>query len=224
MPRDARGLLASPGVDALIGGEILSRFTVTFDYQNQRILFKPVGHFADPFGADASGLSLRVKDAEFGSVEIANVEPDSAAATAGLQVGDVISAIDGRSAGEFDLDKVRKMFSTVGPKDSPDNGDSRSRSYLFTGSTSFANPAVTIARSLSDTFAGIQLSDVPAFIAAQLAGALSATFVFRRLVLNLSAYADRVVVPRSSAHEHGYPPSGLQRQCSTPSPSLQEAA
>jgi glycerol uptake facilitator-like aquaporin len=75
--------------------------------------------------------------------------------------------------------------------------------YWFTASTSFANPAVTIARSLSDTFAGIKLSDVPPFIAAQLAGALAATFLFRWLVPNLSAYADRVVVPHSSAHEHG---------------------
>jgi glycerol uptake facilitator-like aquaporin len=74
--------------------------------------------------------------------------------------------------------------------------------YWFTASTSFANPAVTIARSLSDTFAGIKVSDVPPFIAAQLAGALAATFLFR-LVPNLSAYADRVVVPHSSAHEHG---------------------
>ena len=75
--------------------------------------------------------------------------------------------------------------------------------YWFTASTSFANPAVTIARSLSDTFAGIKLSDVPPFIAAQLAGALAATFLFRWLVPNLSAYADRVVVPHFSAHEHG---------------------
>jgi glycerol uptake facilitator-like aquaporin len=75
--------------------------------------------------------------------------------------------------------------------------------YWFTASTSFANPAVTIARSLSDTFAGIKLSDVPPFIAAQLAGALAATFLFRWLVPNFSAYADRVVVPHSSAHEHG---------------------
>ncbi len=42
--------------------------------------------------------------------------------------------------------------------------------YWFTASTSFANPAVTIARSLSDTFAGIAPPGVPAFIAAQLAG------------------------------------------------------
>jgi glycerol uptake facilitator-like aquaporin len=46
--------------------------------------------------------------------------------------------------------------------------------YWFTSSTSFANPAITLARSLSDTFAGIAPSCVPAFIAAQIAGALAA--------------------------------------------------
>jgi glycerol uptake facilitator-like aquaporin len=49
--------------------------------------------------------------------------------------------------------------------------------YWFTASTSFANPAVTIARSLSDTFAGIRPVDVPAFLAAQLAGGISAVLV-----------------------------------------------
>jgi len=46
--------------------------------------------------------------------------------------------------------------------------------YWFTASTSFANPAVTVARSLSDTFAGIAPSDVPGFIVAQILGALAA--------------------------------------------------
>jgi glycerol uptake facilitator-like aquaporin len=50
--------------------------------------------------------------------------------------------------------------------------------YWFTASTSFANPAVTIARSLSDTFAGIRPVDVPPFLAAQLSGGLSAVVVF----------------------------------------------
>ena len=50
--------------------------------------------------------------------------------------------------------------------------------YWFTASTSFANPAVTIARSLSDTFAGIAPASAPAFIAAQFAGALVAAFAF----------------------------------------------
>ena len=54
--------------------------------------------------------------------------------------------------------------------------------YWFTASTSFANPAVTVARSLSDTFAGIAPSSAPAFIAAQLAGALTALVVFNWLL------------------------------------------
>jgi glycerol uptake facilitator-like aquaporin len=53
--------------------------------------------------------------------------------------------------------------------------------YWFTASTSFANPAVTIARALSDTFAGIRPADVPLFVAAQLAGGIAATFLFRWL-------------------------------------------
>ena len=53
--------------------------------------------------------------------------------------------------------------------------------YWFTASTSFANPAVTLARSATDTFAGIRPSDAPAFIVAQLIGAASATALFRWL-------------------------------------------
>jgi glycerol uptake facilitator-like aquaporin len=53
--------------------------------------------------------------------------------------------------------------------------------YWFTASTSFANPAVTLARSLSDTFAGIRPQDAPAFIAAQLAGAAIALVLARWL-------------------------------------------
>jgi glycerol uptake facilitator-like aquaporin len=49
--------------------------------------------------------------------------------------------------------------------------------YWFTASTSFANPAVAIARALTDTFAGIRPVDVPAFIAAQLVGAVLAMMV-----------------------------------------------
>jgi glycerol uptake facilitator-like aquaporin len=54
--------------------------------------------------------------------------------------------------------------------------------YWFTASTSFANPAVTIARALSDTFAGIRPLDAPWFILAQLAGGMGATFLFRWLL------------------------------------------
>ncbi len=54
--------------------------------------------------------------------------------------------------------------------------------YWFTASTSFANPAVTLARAASDTFAGIRPADAPGFVLAQLGGAITATALFRWLV------------------------------------------
>jgi glycerol uptake facilitator-like aquaporin len=69
--------------------------------------------------------------------------------------------------------------------------------YWFTASTSFANPAVTIARSLSDTFAGIAPRDAPGFIAAELLGAFSATALFAWFWSG-SLSPDAVVVPHDS--------------------------
>jgi glycerol uptake facilitator-like aquaporin len=68
--------------------------------------------------------------------------------------------------------------------------------YWFTASTSFANPAVTLARACTDTFAGIRLADVPVFVLAQAIGATLATVVFRWLVPALPETADRLVVPQ----------------------------
>lgn len=70
--------------------------------------------------------------------------------------------------------------------------------YWFTASTSFANPAVTIARSLSDTFAGIRPIDVPLFVVAQLAGALAATLLFHWMIPSLATEAGEVVVPHEN--------------------------
>lgn len=70
--------------------------------------------------------------------------------------------------------------------------------YWFTASTSFANPAVTVARALSDTFAGIRPADVPFFLAAQVAAALTATFLFRWLSPVSHTTAQDVVVRQES--------------------------
>jgi glycerol uptake facilitator-like aquaporin len=67
--------------------------------------------------------------------------------------------------------------------------------YWFTASTSFANPAVTLARAASNTFAGIRPTDVPGFIVAQLVGAMAATMLFSWLVPALPLAAKDVVVP-----------------------------
>jgi glycerol uptake facilitator-like aquaporin len=66
--------------------------------------------------------------------------------------------------------------------------------YWFTSSTSFANPAVTIARSLSDTFAGIRPNDVPLFIVAQVGGGVAATLLFRWLIPTLPSRARAVLL------------------------------
>jgi glycerol uptake facilitator-like aquaporin len=67
--------------------------------------------------------------------------------------------------------------------------------YWFTASTSFANPAVTVARAFTDTFSGIRPVDAPMFISAQIAGAFAATWLFQWLTQALPAVADRVIVP-----------------------------
>jgi glycerol uptake facilitator-like aquaporin len=73
--------------------------------------------------------------------------------------------------------------------------------YWFTASTSFANPAVTMARAASDTFAGIRPADAPGFIVAELLGALAATVLFRWLIPELPRSAENVVVAHDASPE-----------------------
>jgi glycerol uptake facilitator-like aquaporin len=77
--------------------------------------------------------------------------------------------------------------------------------YWFTASTSFANPAVTLARSFTDTFAGIRPADAPGFIIAQLAGAFAGTALFAWLIPSLAAESTAVILPHSptAAKHHG---------------------
>jgi glycerol uptake facilitator-like aquaporin len=67
--------------------------------------------------------------------------------------------------------------------------------YWFTASTSFANPAVSLARAATNTFSGIRPVDVPGFITAQLVGAGAATALFRWLIPALPVVAPDIVVP-----------------------------
>ena len=69
-------------------------------------------------------------------------------------------------------------------------GNTIAAGYWFTSSTSFANPAVTVARSFTDTFSGIDPAHGAAFIAAQVAGAAAATMLFRWLLADNPAPAE----------------------------------
>jgi glycerol uptake facilitator-like aquaporin len=73
--------------------------------------------------------------------------------------------------------------------------------YWFTSSTSFANPAVTLARAATNTFAGIRPVDAPGFICAQLAGGAAATALFRWLAPVLPAPSESAVARAASSEE-----------------------
>jgi glycerol uptake facilitator-like aquaporin len=77
--------------------------------------------------------------------------------------------------------------------------------YWFTASTSFANPAVTLARAATDTFAGIRLTDVPGFIAAQVLGAATATVLFSWLVPTPAEARPIVATSRAAARARPQP-------------------
>jgi glycerol uptake facilitator-like aquaporin len=70
--------------------------------------------------------------------------------------------------------------------------------YYFTSSTSFANPAVTIARVFSDTFAGIEPVSAPGFVLAQLVAVGVAVVVIRAIYPDIGAVADQVIVPHAA--------------------------
>lgn len=74
-----------------------------------------------------------------------------------------------------------------------------SAAYWFTASTSFANPAVTLARSVSDTFVGIRPVDAPGFIVAQLAGAAAGTLLFNWLIPPSQRDPESVLLPHEEA-------------------------
>lgn len=73
--------------------------------------------------------------------------------------------------------------------------------YWFTASTSFANPAVTLARAASDTFAGIRPADAPGFMVAQLTGAIAATLLFRCFGNPTRFWPSTTEVTRGAAEE-----------------------
>ncbi|HYT10668.1 MAG TPA: MIP/aquaporin family protein [Mycobacteriales bacterium] len=75
--------------------------------------------------------------------------------------------------------------------------------YFFTSSTSFANPAVTVARAFTDTFAGIAPGSVPPFVLAQVAGAVVGAFVVIVLYPDAGAGAGAVVVPHDAGQAAG---------------------
>lgn len=98
---------------SIIGGEILSRFNIVFDYSRRRMFLEPNARLGEPFPFDASGLTLQLVE-ETKQFRIMEVRADSPAADAGLRAGDIILAIDSRPAAKWTLAEVQTLLQHPG--------------------------------------------------------------------------------------------------------------
>ncbi len=107
-----KGALANRYFAGNVGGGVLKRFDVTFDYSKKRMFLEPNESFARPDAYDRAGLWLNRDEAGF---KVMDVTANGPAAEAGLKTGDVITAIDGRNAKDLVLPEVRSQFKTSAP-------------------------------------------------------------------------------------------------------------
>jgi aspartyl protease/PDZ domain-containing protein len=97
----------SSSMNGLIGGGILRRFKVTFDYSQNRMILEPNKHFGDPLEFDMSGAFLISDLPKSNGFKVFSVMPKTPASEAGLREGDVIVAINAEPAEKFDLAKLQ---------------------------------------------------------------------------------------------------------------------
>ncbi|HLJ84336.1 MAG TPA: aspartyl protease family protein [Candidatus Eremiobacteraceae bacterium] len=102
-----QGAFAAPFMAANLGGNLLRRFDVTFDYDKQTMTLVPNAAFNDPDQYERSGLFLVTQS---GKIIVANARPGTPAADAGIGRGDVITTIDGSPIGSMTLEAVRAIF------------------------------------------------------------------------------------------------------------------
>lgn len=108
------GFIAKEGTVGNIGGLILRRFKVIFDYSRKRMILEPNKNFGEAFEFDMSGLGLISDSPQFKLVKINRVMEASPASEAGLKTDDVILEVDGRAASEYTLHNLREMFKKEG--------------------------------------------------------------------------------------------------------------
>lgn len=104
------GLMAAKDHAGLIGAEFLERFTVVFDNRSKRLWLTPNLTYADPARYDQSGLRIRAEGPAFHKFVVRRIVPQSPAAEAGIEPGDLIESIDNHPTEEMTLTEVRNMF------------------------------------------------------------------------------------------------------------------
>ncbi len=102
-----KGAFSSPYVAGNVGGGVLKRFNITFDYPHQQLIFEPNANAAKPDVYDRSGMWLNLSGEAF---EVMDVAPSTPAAAANLKAGDKILAADGRPASQIPLAEMREKL------------------------------------------------------------------------------------------------------------------
>lgn len=114
--QDVEGDDADMEFGGMIGSEILRRFKLIVDYSRKQIILEPNKQINEPYEFDMSGASLAAGGEEFKIFKVRTLIENSQATEAGLRVGDIITAINGKPTAEMTLEQIRKMFRRVEQK------------------------------------------------------------------------------------------------------------
>lgn len=105
-----KGSTADPAYEGSIGGEVLRRFTVTFDYRHRRMILERASGFDAPFAVDAAGLDLGAIGPDLSTIVVERISDDAPASLAGIRAGDRLVAVDGVPASRLGVARLQSMF------------------------------------------------------------------------------------------------------------------
>jgi hypothetical protein len=108
--RDTSGVFAGRDEAGIVGGEILRRCKVTFDYPHSRLMFEPYERTLSGFDYDMSGMFLVAPGPDYTRMTVQSVAEGTPASEAGIRRDDEIVAVDGRATAAMKLDELREVF------------------------------------------------------------------------------------------------------------------
>jgi C-terminal processing protease CtpA/Prc len=96
----------------VMGGEVLSRFTIIYNFAGEKIYFKKNASYKQKFHFNMSGLTLKAKGARLRRFEVTDVRKNSAAEKVGILTGDELLSINGIPAADLDLNSINAFFNS----------------------------------------------------------------------------------------------------------------